>query len=469
MVAGFNEVKTPEDIAYYSGLLLASFAITQTLTIMHWGRLSDRIGRKPVLLIGLIGNAIATLMFGMSRSFKMALFARALGGAFFGNSVVVKSVVVEISDSTNRPRMMALLPLMWNLGSVLGASIGGLFADPVKQYPGWFGGNRLFTMFPYLLPCLIGLSVSLFGIIMGTFRFEETLVFENTLPVSTNSSTTQPTTESSPLLQNTPSGSSVNVGVRPEQRTLRQLLTPTILRVIVNNSLMCLSTAMARQLYPIFAATQPSQGGLGFDTRQIGYSLAISGFVVVYMQLVVYPKLANKYGALFCYQWGMKLLMIYFACIPFLSLLARHIEASFINMTLTASPLLNIPSLPTPWGPMSVEYILLWVILATLVFVDTVGDVLVFTSINLITANVAPSKADLGVMNGVQQLTMSFVRIIGPVLSGYAWSWSLKHSFPFPFNTHFAWIICTVLMAVAAYMSHALPRSVNTFAAERTT
>ncbi|KAJ2067306.1 hypothetical protein GGI16_009668, partial [Coemansia sp. S142-1] len=156
MIEGFNIAESPKDIAFYASLLFTSFAIAQTLTIMYWSRLSDRIGRRPVLLMGLSGNLVSFLLFSVSTSFYMALGARSLNGLLAGNVAVIKSVLAEISDDTNRARMMALLPLVWNVGSVTGSAIGGIFADPARMFPGVFGGIKIFIMFPYLLPCLIG-------------------------------------------------------------------------------------------------------------------------------------------------------------------------------------------------------------------------------------------------------------------------------------------------------------------------
>ena len=67
------------DIGKYSGLVEAAFATGTFLTMYQWGRLSDRIGRKPAILSGLTGIAVTTLAFGLSGNFYMALIARLLG------------------------------------------------------------------------------------------------------------------------------------------------------------------------------------------------------------------------------------------------------------------------------------------------------------------------------------------------------------------------------------------------------
>ncbi|KAJ1728369.1 hypothetical protein LPJ72_005507, partial [Coemansia sp. Benny D160-2] len=135
MVGSFDIVKDPKDISFYASLLLTSFTICKAVTSVHWGMLSDSLGRRPVILIGLVGNLLTFVLFGVSKSFTWAMVSRSLNGLFTGNTIAIKSVIAEISDHTNRSQMMAMLPLMWNLGTMLGGAVGGLFVDPVKKYP----------------------------------------------------------------------------------------------------------------------------------------------------------------------------------------------------------------------------------------------------------------------------------------------------------------------------------------------
>ncbi|KAJ2644295.1 hypothetical protein GGF44_000706 [Coemansia sp. RSA 1694] len=439
MIEDFGVADTPKDISYYASMMFMSFSISQAMTVMYWGRLSDRIGRRPVLIAGLIGMLAVSILFGVCKTFTMALLVRMAAGVFAGNAAVMKSAMAEIADDTNRSRMMALLPLTWNVGSMVGSGIGGVFSNPATQLPGLFGGSKLFIYFPYLLPCLIGSTVAAFGLITGLFNFKETLL----RPTQSVQAESVNGTEGTPLLAQ---------AVAPvKQNSMRSLLTPLVRRVMITNAFMCLAYTMCDQLYPIFAATDPRDGGLGLDPRSIGLSLGVEGIVVVYIQLVVYPRLERKYGVLYCYRRGLSIAIPYLVSMPFLSIIAAHLQTQ-ADTSSTA---------------MLVEKVVMWVILMSIMTMRIMSSVMAFTSINLMITNMAPTRADLGFMNGTQQLAMSVVRIFAPIVSGSLWSWSIKHSLPFPFNSHLVWMLSTVLIAIVLKMSYRIPESVNKFAADQ--
>ncbi|KAJ1758488.1 hypothetical protein LPJ69_004061, partial [Coemansia sp. RSA 1752] len=394
MVEGFEVVKNPQDVSFYAGLLLTSYSICQAITIMYWGPLSDRIGRRPTLLMGLTGDLATFVLFGLSKSYKWAIITRSLNGFFAGNTAVVKSVVAEISDDSNRPRMMALLPLMWNIGVVAGSAIGGLLADPANQYPSIFGRFDILRTYPYLLPCLVGSLTTAMGLFVGLFKLKETLVIEPAVPdVVTQEASIA--TETTHLVSTAPQQN----GEPLPAHSMLSLLTPTSKFVMATNVLMCLAIAMGDQIYPIFAASAPADGGLGFSTRDIGISLSVSSVAVLYLQLVAYPKLVQKYGTLTCCQMGLKIMTPFFFAMPFLSLLSSSIERIIAGKTFMRLPM------PTDWMSfVGFEYCMLWILLIGLLLVRITGNVLAFTSLNLLVSNIAPSKAMLGTMNSMQQL-----------------------------------------------------------------
>lgn len=72
--------------SFYAGILVSAFSFAESISGMYWGGLSDRIGRKPVLLLGCAGTMLSLLIVGLSTNFWVALLGRIIGGALNGNA-----------------------------------------------------------------------------------------------------------------------------------------------------------------------------------------------------------------------------------------------------------------------------------------------------------------------------------------------------------------------------------------------
>ena len=84
MIQDFGIAKHESEISVYAGMVTSAFAFAEFSSGVAWGRMSDKIGRKPVLLTGLAGTALSMLLFGFAPSLPVALLARALGGLLNG-------------------------------------------------------------------------------------------------------------------------------------------------------------------------------------------------------------------------------------------------------------------------------------------------------------------------------------------------------------------------------------------------
>jgi len=84
MIEDFHITDSPSQISVYAGMVTSAFTLAEFSTGVMWGRLSDKVGRKPILLMGLIGTAISAIIFGFAQSLPVALFARAMGGLLNG-------------------------------------------------------------------------------------------------------------------------------------------------------------------------------------------------------------------------------------------------------------------------------------------------------------------------------------------------------------------------------------------------
>lgn len=169
-------------ISKQAGILQGSFTAAQFLTAVWWGRLADAewMGRKKVLLIGLLGTWLSCLGFGFSRSFAAAVVFRTMGGVLNSNVGVMRTMIAEIIEEKKyQSRAFLLLPMCFNIGVIIGPVLGGSLADPVKSYPYLFGPGSLFggkdgvwwmRHWPYALPNVLSsmfIFASLFAVLFG--------------------------------------------------------------------------------------------------------------------------------------------------------------------------------------------------------------------------------------------------------------------------------------------------------------
>ena len=150
------------------GLLFAAYPMCQLVAGPILGRLSDRYGRRPILMISQAGTAISFLILGLSNTFWVMLLARMLDGASGGNILVAQAYVADVTTKENRSRGLGLVGMAFGLGFVLGPLLGGLLlALPVD--PAW----RL------RLPFLVAAGFSTIAWVLVLTRLPESLPKES--------------------------------------------------------------------------------------------------------------------------------------------------------------------------------------------------------------------------------------------------------------------------------------------------
>jgi multidrug resistance protein len=123
---------TPETI----GWLIASFSIAQLVSAPIWGRVSDRYGRRPALLIGLSASAAAYVVFGLAESLWLLLLSRMVQGAGGGTTGVAQAYVADTMAPADRARALGWLSAATSAGVVLGPAIGSAAAHFGREAPG---------------------------------------------------------------------------------------------------------------------------------------------------------------------------------------------------------------------------------------------------------------------------------------------------------------------------------------------
>lgn len=120
------------------GLLAASFSLMQFLFAPVWGRLSDRIGRRPIILIGLFGSFLSYLIFGLARSLTVLFLARLAAGIAGANIPTAQAFIADTTTHENRARGMGLVGAAFGLGFIFGPAIGGFLSRWGYAAPAFF-------------------------------------------------------------------------------------------------------------------------------------------------------------------------------------------------------------------------------------------------------------------------------------------------------------------------------------------
>jgi MFS family permease len=103
------------DASFYAGLLVSAYAIAEAMTAPIWGSISDRYGRKPVALIGLLGVAMSSIVFGLAKTYWVALLARFVGGALNGNVAIMQTMVAEMVKNPAHERKQIAQNRIWQV------------------------------------------------------------------------------------------------------------------------------------------------------------------------------------------------------------------------------------------------------------------------------------------------------------------------------------------------------------------
>ncbi|KAF9700134.1 hypothetical protein EKO04_001382 [Ascochyta lentis] len=425
--------------AMYTGMVTSSFAFMECISGIFWGRLSDKIGRKKVLLGGMFGTGLSMLLFGFAQSLPMALFARALGGLLNGNIGVLQTTVAElITDERHQPRAYSIMPFVWCLGTIIGGSLGGVLAQPAMALPGVFAGT-IFETFPFLLPNVVCALVVVFGLAVGVLFLQEThedkkydedrgleagkwllrKVWKSESEATLNEKDASldemtsiledhdinthayRSTDSSPTLCSTRTSMSEPpaFSLDPEKApapSVRQAFTKQVCLNILCYGILAFHTISLEQLLPILMSKEtPTKGeeqlpfkfngGFGWKTQNIGAFLAMQGAMQMFAQLILFPWLSKKLGSLRTFWITLCLYPILYILAPYLALLPEH---------------LRIPGL------------------MVLLIGKVIFQSLSYPSLAIMLANSSPSKRVLGTLNGAAASSASVCRGFGPTVSG---------------------------------------------------
>ncbi|TFK53089.1 MFS general substrate transporter [Heliocybe sulcata] len=365
---------------YYSGLVTSSFGIAQLLSMYYWGKLSDNIGRLPVILMGTIGVSITSALFGVSRTFPMMLLTRFLSGVFCGTTGAIHSVVGELSDETNASTAFPLYDICSAIGFAVGPLIGGTFANPAEQYPEWFN-TPFFRAYPYLLPCLINALIAVVASILAVFILEETLPMKRK-----KQSVPSPPSELVAMDEEEEPAYPILPPLEPPKPpTVKSLLSIPVIRAI------CLSTGSLgfiagsfNHVFVLMAYAPILDGGLALSPSQIGRLMFFMGTTSIFLKLSM-PFLLRRFDHLTVFTVCTMIWPFTFALMPVLNAIRRGEQDP---------------------NPNVIENAWLWAGVRLVLVMSRVGT-MVFSIVMILVRETAPGPASLGTTNGLTEFVQS--------------------------------------------------------------
>ncbi|KAH9005485.1 MFS general substrate transporter [Lactarius hatsudake] len=403
-------------VGYYTGIIVSTHFAAEAATVLHWNRLSDHIGRKPVLLLCLIGVIISVIVFGLSRSFWALVFSRALHGALKGYVGIVKSMMAELTDETNIARGFSMLPMSYSLGYAIGPFIGGMLSRPQDRWPHLFS-HSFWAEYPYFLPCLVVAGCGCASFTASLIYLEEVCLLSSTAGSDTAGE------ESASISHPLPPKAS------EKPPPLRSILTRPVLISISSYAMLALLSMAAVALIPLVWSTSVEFGGLGLSPASIGLWMSGSGCVNGVVQYAFFPRFVSRFGPRAVFLASISMCALIYALFPFENLASRH-----------------------TFGGSKVTKRLLIVLQISSLSIAQMG----YSTIYMYISSAVPNKRSLGATNGLAQMVVSIQRMVGPAAADWLLAFSLTNNV---LGGNFAYVVLIVLVGVGLCISAKLPRN----------
>ncbi|HYM73978.1 MAG TPA: MFS transporter [Stellaceae bacterium] len=253
-------------------VLMAVFSLMSMLAAPFWGRLSDRIGRRPVLMASMAAAALAYLWLGFASALWMLFAARALAGACAGNIAAAQAYIADVTTPEKRARGMGMIGAAFGLGFIVGPALGGVIA-----------GNDLATA-DLRTPGIIACAMSAIAFLGVVFVLKESLQAD--LPQRQRRSRTE---------------------------ALRLAFARTALaRLLLVFFLAILAFAGMEATFALWAMAQ-----FGWGPAQIGYVFTYVGLLSAAMQGGLIGRLTARFGEERLLVAGLALIACGLAILPF--------------------------------------------------------------------------------------------------------------------------------------------------------
>ena len=162
-------------VTLFGGVLGSIYALLQFLFAPVWGGLSDRIGRRPTLLLTLAGTVLGYVLWFFAGGFALLVLARILGGIMAGNVSTAAAVAADVTTGRERAKGMGIVGMALGLGFIFGPAIGGAsHAAALSIYEAWPAGRAL-GINPFSTSALVAALLAVINLWWVAAKFPETL------------------------------------------------------------------------------------------------------------------------------------------------------------------------------------------------------------------------------------------------------------------------------------------------------
>jgi len=351
-------------------------------------------------MMGMAGLIITMTAFGLSKTFAALVVSRCAAGLLNGNVGVVKSMIGELTDSTNIAQVSGLFTLVWALGGTVGPFAGGALSHPYERFPALFG-NWVWEEYPYLLSCLFSAICCAVCFVLVWVFLKETV-------------------------KRCQTGEELHsANAHRSVLPFRAALTKPVMLSVTNYLFLAFIDIAIFNLRPLFFATPVHLGGLGLPPPTIGLCLGIFGLLGSAAQALFFSKAVRFFGLKRLYVISLSTFIPLFALFPIISHLVREGGRSPAVWTLVASQfLLNCIT----------EF--------------TYGCVFIY-----MTSSVDSPRA-LGSVNGIAQTGASLARAVGPAMVTSLFAYTLQNDWLGGLGVYVVFII---LSSCAFPLTYKLP------------
>ncbi|KAG5492695.1 hypothetical protein JKF63_01274 [Porcisia hertigi] len=443
-----------ERAGYASGFPVGLFMLGQVISGKIWGTLSDMVGRKLAISAGVLGCAICMFFFGLSESLWAMCLWRFVHGLLAGCSIAAKTMINDLTDTTNRAKGLALVSLTWGVGTLLGPTVGGSLYNPASSSalaflhisPTGFVGRH-----PAFLPSTVAAMYNLFAVVISVLFLRESNKDARplccVLPPSIVAIFAPVLKFVQPRLPCDDNAVEVTVvcasdcsGVSSTAHKKRAIaadcatrtsaphssfgfkeafLNPLLRNVCIISMLISISDMIFAESFPLWSVADCEHGGLELSPSRMANLILVNSVPAVLANIV--------FARVIQYAGGPTRLWI-----------VSQLTYAFLTVVMPFAT--SLGGNGRFWYTMAIG------MLRKAVECWCFGLIMVVVSLT------AP-RGRVGIMFGIQQSTACMVRCVVPFIFAPLFAWSIERPHSFPFNHHLVFLFSANPLLIAAYMT----------------